>query len=233
MIRKVKSKGLLLNPERLYSFLDAATKSVTTDPDLASLNALRKLATSVKGMQTGQVRFVTVPTYTRSDGATVAWKDSANALWQAIRDDEPLPGEPDKKARGKHGRDKPLTVAPASVKVRVLNGSGTPGLAGTTAEELRRAGFDVVGVGNADRFDYGHSVVRHQGQGGAARTLSAAVPDSDSATAPTGGSALELVIGKDFHGVQQVEAGQKPPTSTPGPEPSIAARKASKQTCSS
>ena len=41
MVTKVSSKGLLLRPDRLLAFLDAATKSITTDPGLASLNDLR------------------------------------------------------------------------------------------------------------------------------------------------------------------------------------------------
>jgi hypothetical protein len=66
MVTKVSSKGLLLRPDRLVAFLDAATKSITTDPGLASLNDLRKLAQSVKGMDTDAVSFVTVPRRARS-----------------------------------------------------------------------------------------------------------------------------------------------------------------------
>lgn len=43
--------------------------------------------------------------------------------------------------------------------VRVLNGGGAQGAATATAEELRRAGFTVVDVGNADSFGYEQTVV--------------------------------------------------------------------------
>ena len=38
VVEKARSAGTLLNPIKLVRFLDAATKSVATDPDLASLN---------------------------------------------------------------------------------------------------------------------------------------------------------------------------------------------------
>lgn len=40
------------------------------------------------------------------------------------------------------------------VRVEVLNGNGISGSAAQVADELRRRGFEVVAVGNADRFDY-------------------------------------------------------------------------------
>ena len=49
MANKAISAGTLLNPVRLYNFLDAATKSLTTDPELASLNKLRGLAGAAQG----------------------------------------------------------------------------------------------------------------------------------------------------------------------------------------
>ena len=61
MVTKIKSKGLLLRPDRLLSFLGAATNSITTDPGLGSLNALRKLAQDVKNIDTKNVTFLTAP----------------------------------------------------------------------------------------------------------------------------------------------------------------------------
>src|SRR4051794_19898339 len=40
MVHKAASAGTMANPFRLYKFLSAATDSLTTDPDLASLNVL-------------------------------------------------------------------------------------------------------------------------------------------------------------------------------------------------
>lgn len=42
----------------------------------------------------------------------------------------------------------------SSVKVRVLNGSGTPGLAGVAKSFLESLGYTSIDTGNADRFTY-------------------------------------------------------------------------------
>jgi hypothetical protein len=47
----------------------------------------------------------------------------------------------------------------AQVRVEVLNGAGTGGLARQATTRLRNAGFDVVYFGNAARFDHARSVV--------------------------------------------------------------------------
>jgi len=43
--------------------------------------------------------------------------------------------------------------------IEVLNGSGENGVATRVATELRKLGFDVLIVGNADRFDYTDTVI--------------------------------------------------------------------------
>ncbi len=43
--------------------------------------------------------------------------------------------------------------------IEVLNGSGEKGIATRVASELRKLGFDVLIVGNADRFDYVNTIV--------------------------------------------------------------------------
>jgi len=46
-----------------------------------------------------------------------------------------------------------------AARVQVLNGSGVPGLAGTTTEWLRAKNVNVVDPGNADRTDYASTVI--------------------------------------------------------------------------
>jgi hypothetical protein len=45
------------------------------------------------------------------------------------------------------------------IRIQVLNGCGTEGVAEEVASCLRDAGFDIVGTGNADAFDYQHTLV--------------------------------------------------------------------------
>lgn len=221
MVRKARSSQLLLNPASLYRFLDAATKSITTGPDLASLSALRELAQSVQGISTGDVRFVTVPVEYRPDGATVAWKNpAAKLLWESIRTDSPLPGEEEKATAqaGAQASTEPSAspVAPQDVQLRVLNGTGRVGVASEAAAQLRTAGFDVVEVTDAESFVHVKSVIRHAPQyDGAARTLSATLPGAAVRSKNNVGNVLELVIGQDFRGV--LADGGSTPAGTPSP----------------
>ena len=61
LVNKVQSNDVLLNPVKLYPVLDAATSSLTTDPDLASLRGLYELVRGMRDIPTEQVQFLTVP----------------------------------------------------------------------------------------------------------------------------------------------------------------------------
>ena len=92
MVQEVKSTSLLLDPVRLFKVLDAATASITTDPGLGSLNALRKLAQGVAGIAPSRVTFVTLPWKPRGDGATVVVNEAeAQQIFDAIKNDAPWP----------------------------------------------------------------------------------------------------------------------------------------------
>jgi LCP family protein required for cell wall assembly len=91
MTNKAVSAGTLVNPVRLYKFLDAATKSLTTDPGLASLRKLAGLAKSLKGIGLDHVQFLTVPFQTyQPDPNRLQWAPAAHKLWYRIRHDLPL-----------------------------------------------------------------------------------------------------------------------------------------------
>ncbi|GGQ02876.1 LCP family protein [Streptomyces roseolilacinus] len=61
LVTKMQSNGVLLNPARLYPVLDAATRSLTTDPGLDSLKDLYDLARRLRSVPTDKVQFLTVP----------------------------------------------------------------------------------------------------------------------------------------------------------------------------
>ncbi len=116
VVAKATSSSMLTDPTRIYKFLDAVTKSIATD-DKLSVSAMRKLATSLKGMSAGTVRFVTVPTQVYpKDPNRVQW-DMAQArpLFDAIRRDDALPAPKPVPPQAEQPR-------PEEVKVRVLNG---------------------------------------------------------------------------------------------------------------
>jgi LCP family protein required for cell wall assembly len=91
MANKAVSAGTLVNPVRLYKFLDAATKSLTTDPGLASLNKLGGLSRSLKGIGLDQIQFLTVPFRTyEPDPNRLEWAPGADRLWYRMRNDLPI-----------------------------------------------------------------------------------------------------------------------------------------------
>jgi len=91
MSNKAVSAGTLVNPVRLYKFLDAATKSLTTDPGLASLRKLGGLAQSFKGIGLDHIQFLTVPFESYPpDPNRLQWAPSATRLWTRIINDQPI-----------------------------------------------------------------------------------------------------------------------------------------------
>jgi len=91
MAAKAVSAGTLINPVRLYRFLDAATQSISTDPGLASLKRLSGLARSVKGIGLDHIQFLTVPFEAYPpDPNRLQLAPSAHRLWNRIRHDRPV-----------------------------------------------------------------------------------------------------------------------------------------------
>ena len=91
MANKAVSAGTLVNPKRLYSFLDAATKSLTTDPGLASLKDIYGLARSFNGIGLDKIQFLTVPFQEYPpDHNRLEWAPAADRLWGRIIADRPI-----------------------------------------------------------------------------------------------------------------------------------------------
>ncbi|MET0975277.1 MAG: LytR C-terminal domain-containing protein [Leifsonia sp.] len=93
------------------------------------------------------------------------------------------------------------TLDPA-VSVTVLNGTTTAGLAGTVADSLRAAGWNVGATSNADQSDIADTTVYYADATleGAARGVAAAVPGADVQLSPDfaeSGAQLVVVLGAE------------------------------------
>ncbi|KRF12921.1 LCP family protein [Nocardioides sp. Soil796] len=91
MVNKVSSKGVLGRPDRLFSFLDAATKSLTLDQRLGSVVKIKNLAEQFQNIGTDNIKFITVPwDFYEPDPNRLVWAEDANLLWKKMKFDEPL-----------------------------------------------------------------------------------------------------------------------------------------------
>ncbi|PWJ03445.1 LytR family transcriptional regulator [Streptomyces sp. NWU49] len=92
LVSKVRSNGVLLNPVKLYPLLDAATSSLTTDPELANLRGLYELVRGLRNIPTERVQFLTVPRepYVRDANRDQLAEPAAEKLFDRLRRDAPV-----------------------------------------------------------------------------------------------------------------------------------------------
>jgi hypothetical protein len=192
--KKALSAGTLSDPAKLLSLLNAATKSLTTDKGFDAA-AMLKVGTSLQGMTTGKIRFITVPwgAYALDKNRVALSQPAANDFFASIRNDTKIPDEPTT-ATSK-------TSVPASqVKVRVFNASGISGKAQRIADQLTAQGFKVTSVGNATAtLGKTTQVLFGQGADQQAATLAALVPNAKPTSRPDGtAGVVDLVLGTDW-----------------------------------
>ncbi|MGW1594623.1 LCP family protein [Streptomyces sp. NPDC002343] len=93
LIDQVKHVGVFTNPKKLYDLADTATKAVTTDSDLGSVNALIDFAGSLKGISSSHMKMVTMPVQYDPANPNRVLLDTTKAqlVWNALRDDRQIP----------------------------------------------------------------------------------------------------------------------------------------------
>ena len=238
VIQKATSSQLLFEPTRLYSFLNAATRSLTTDPELG-VGTMRDLASSVKGIGLDRIQFVTVPNEPYApDPNRVQWKASAEQIWSALRADRAI-GATSKPSAGPSPTSSPLTVSPADVTVSVLNATGVSGLARQAARALEVQGFTGVTTGSAATTTK-PVVVEYSGEHEEeARTVAAAFPGAVVEKTSGLGARVQVTLGRGAPAVVEVpnRLGSDPLpspsiSSQPDPTESIVTRHADTDICS-
>jgi LCP family protein required for cell wall assembly len=205
LMRKVLSSGTLLNPAALLGVLDAATKSLTADTQLADINNLKNLAVSLKDLKPANVTFVTLPWTSNGDGATIsANTKKAKSIWEALANDTSWPP---KGANADPENAQPLLkTKPENIRVNVLNGTGVVGKAKEVAKQLRKAGYNVQEVGNADLDTYTTTTVQYDPNWDvSAKTLIYATSAAETQKVKKQGATMNLIIGTDWTGVLPVK----------------------------
>jgi len=234
VVQEVTSAGILLRPDRLVRFLDAATGSLTTDPGLDSVGELTQLAQSAAGLRPDDVSFVTVPNVPyEPDPNRLQWAPAAADLWASIRADEPLPGSEPEPAPEE--TSPPLTVSPGSVTVEVYNGTGEGGRASEAQSDLQLQGFTVPVAGNFETgvLD-GVRVSYPTGAEGDAETVAAAFPGANVVEDPSLQGVVVVTLGTGAPDVVEVpnRLGSQPlPDRSDTSSAGIEARAASEDIC--
>ncbi len=210
VVKKATSTGVLTDPAKLLSFLDAATKSVTTDKDF-TVDEMKKLAESVRGMTAGKVQFITVPWEPYApDPNRIQWREpDADNLFTAIRNDNQVQAEQ---------ATRKVNVPPSQVKVRVFNGTTTPGLAQRAGDQLTGRGYQVLKIATYTGTSPSSTEIRYgsgadQDAAALAQVVSGAKPTPDQ-TVPAGD--VDLILGPNWEGLKSTAPTSIPASSAAG-----------------
>jgi LCP family protein required for cell wall assembly len=186
---------------------------------------LVELGQSVQGMSAGHVTFVTVPTgETDEHGDEPPRTADMRALFDAIINDDPLPGENDLNATsspptkstatantmapqaspstGAHPEHvQAVATAPQGITVQVSNSTGKSGLASTASNALKRHGFKVMTPDDYPSKLKSTTVFFSPGNEQAAATVAASFANSKVERATGIGQVVQVVLGPDFSSV--------------------------------
>ncbi|WP_171167057.1 LCP family protein [Streptomyces sp. I05A-00742] len=201
LIEKVRDRGL--DPTTLLPLANAATKSLTVDPGLGSVDKLLSFATSLKGIDPQDITFVTMPWRYEGDRVAVV-RSEADALWGALREDRAIKGggAGDGKGGGPKGGGGGGSAGAgpgsgAGVRVSVVNATHVDGLAARASGLLQRHGYTVTRATTAEGRDEGTTVIEFgPGQAGRARTLAGLFPGAFVRGAAEQG--ISVTLGRDF-----------------------------------
>ncbi len=216
LVQGIEHSGLLNSPTEVLKVVGDAADAMTTDSEFTQSEMLNT-ADSLHGLTAKSVQFITAPNlpYPQNPNKLILQQPQANELFYALAHDTKLPSTKPKKAAkpGQSATTVAETIAPANVKVQVLNGAGIKGLADQAGGDLTSRGFDVVSKGNAANYNYTNSVIEYASSTDlpAANTLKAQLSGATlqqdaSLTAGT----VVLIVGPNFDGLSNAAAAAHP-----------------------
>lgn len=231
LFQGIEQSSLLKSPATMLSVIDTLTshQDIVTDSGMTASVMLR-IGEALRGLKGNAVQFVTVPWTTYTGNAQwisssespnsgnpnwVQWvQPQANALFSSIAHDTSLP------KAGKSPASSVETVSPADVRVQVLNGSHTQGLAAATSESLSQRGFTVVGPpGDAAANTYTSSVIEYSSAAELpeAQTLAKVIGNATLQQDPNlTGTTLQLILGSTFTSLASASNGSTSTSNSAG-----------------
>ncbi|MCT7353104.1 LCP family protein [Streptomyces sp. 15-116A] len=93
LVQQVKEVGIFTNPKKLVDLADTATKTITTDSSLGSVNSLMSFANGMKGISPAGMQMVTMPVQydPANPNRVLLQKKKADLVWEALKNDQPIP----------------------------------------------------------------------------------------------------------------------------------------------
>jgi len=222
ILQQVTSAGTLLNPAKLDAFLQAFVSNTFTDN--VTIDDLVALAQSFGTLDPSRVTFFTLPTVPSDYDPDALDPDEtkAPAVFTALLNDQPLPGEPAATSAAPTQTAAPTstvstaaptgeTIDPGSIDLAIVNLTGRSGVATETMGQLNDIGF-VVSEDN---------LLAPEGQGQSAitveydptnvpqaLTVAGAVPNAVLVPIAGLGTQVRLLLGSSYQGgVQSVQVG--------------------------
>ena len=178
------------------------------------------LGQSIQGVAAGRITFLTVPTtgYMDDYGNEHLRDDDTRAIFDAIINDDPLPGEknadntpvpqtPESTSQtpvadsGSAELVNAVTTDPEDVTVRVSNSTAETGLAATAADELQQHGFNVTTPDDYQGSLTSTTVFFSPGNEQAAATVASSLANPTIERVDGMGEVVQVVLGSDFHTV--------------------------------
>lgn len=184
-LQRAISKGGLRSPSTSLDLIDSAISAVTLD-EVITRRELLDLGTQFQAFQANSLETYTLPV---ADGLI----DEQQILVLVDAEAQPI-------LRRFRGGD---SVVASDIRIRVLNGTGAPGLAASVGEDLEGLGLQVVSRSDAGTFDFEVTVFRYPpGNVDVARAVGLSVVGGqlveDSAITDVD---LEVTVGRDYGGI--------------------------------
>ncbi|WP_342634340.1 LCP family protein [Streptomyces himastatinicus] len=211
MMRKMKGNGTLSSPSKMWGLANTATKALTVDTGIGSVDKLVSLGKALGKVDLKNMTFTTIPVYDNSDGATVLLdKTKAEPLFEMVRQDVSLTEvkKKEKAAKDKQAaRLKGPKADAAEVRAKVLNGSGQTGAAQETLDWMQNIeGMPLTSNGGNAPADLEKTTLEYApNQADQARRLAdsmglpaSAMKEGTKDAAPK--AEMTLTLGADFKG---------------------------------
>lgn len=232
LLRSLISKETFFSLQKLNNVVNTFINDSYVDN--IGTKDLVDLGQSLQGVAAGRISFITVPTtgYADEYGNEQPRTDDIRALFSAIINDEPLPGENDQNetttpvtssetstsetatpTTETSAPEEPstrmvdaVTLDPSDVSVHVSNSTGQTGLGSSTSSAFQQLGFTVDAPDDYPTSLQSTTVMYSPGNEQAAATVASAlgIPAVEQTTGL--GDTVQVVLGSDFSSVNAPEA---------------------------